>query len=205
MTRRLGTALAALAILASGGCGHLPFAPRAMRECPGAIRSTDEIAGDLRLDLRLLVRSEKVDTALRLAVEKRGDALVLVGLSPLGAVLFSVRQTGTDTEVEALPAALLEIPPENVLRDLHRVHFLTASTPLAANGTSDVVRDDTRITEHWQGGTLRSRTFERVNGRPRGQVVVDFVAKPAEGLSEARIHNGWCDYEATLVTLTEER
>jgi hypothetical protein len=202
---RLRGGLAALALLASGGCAYLSFAPRAMRECPGAIRSTDEIAGDLRLDLRFRVRSERVDSAMRVAVEKRGSDLVLVGLSPLGVVLFSVRQTGTDTEVEALPAALLEIPPENVLRDVHRVYFLSASAPLPANGESDIVRDGTRIREQWRDGVLRSRRFERVKGHPRGEVVVDFVSRPREGLAEARIRNGWCDYEATLVTLTEER
>ena len=204
MTRAIAVGLAAFALLAAG-CRHLPFAPRALRECPGALRSTAEIDGDLRLELRMLVRSEKVDTVFRLVVEKRRERLVLVGLSPLGAVLFRVSQTGTDTEVDALPAALLDVPPENVLRDLHRVYFLAASTPMAPTGRAEIVRDGTRITESWRRGRLLTRSFERVSGRPRGQVVVDFVERPREGLAEARIVNGWCDYEATLVTLVETK
>jgi hypothetical protein len=204
VSREVAVALAALVLLTTNACRHLPFAPRAQHECPGAIRSTHEIEGDLRLDLSVRVRSENVDTALRLAAEKRGDRLVLVGLSPLGAVLFSIRQTGTDTEVEALPAALLDVPPKNFLRDLHRVYFLAASAPLAGNGTSAIVHGRTRITEHWREGTLLTRSFERVSGRPHGEVIVEFVEKPIEGLAEARIRNGWCDYEATLVTLTRD-
>ena len=65
------------------------------------------------------------------------------------------------------------------------------------------MQGDTRITERWDGGVLRRRSFERVSGRPSGEVVLDFAPAPAEGLAETRIQNGWCGYAATLVTLVE--
>lgn len=195
-------ALAASLSLALCGCAHLSFWPRAVSECPGKLRPTHDIAGDLRLELRHTIRSGSVDTAFRLAVEKRGDELTLVGLSPLGAVVFSVVQTGVELEVDALPASILEVPPENVLRDLHHVLFQgVASAP--ADGEVATVQGDTRISEVWSDGRLRRRGFERVSGKPSGEIVVDFVSDPVEGLAEARIHNGWCGYEATLVTLAQ--
>ena len=194
--------LGASVSLALSGCAHVSFSPRAVSECPGELRSTHDIAGDLRLELRYSLRSSSVDTAFRLAVEKRGDELTLVGLSPLGAVLFSVVQTGVDLEVDALPAAVLAVPPENVLRDLHRALFVgVASAPL--DGEVHAVRDGTRLIEVWSDGRLRRRSFERAGGKPPGEIVIEFVASPAEGLAEARIDNGWCGYRATLVTLAQ--
>jgi hypothetical protein len=49
--------------------------------------------------------------------------LVLVGIHPLGVKLFTLRQRGDEIQVDAQPAPLLEVPPENLLRDLHRIRF----------------------------------------------------------------------------------
>jgi hypothetical protein len=102
------------------------------------LRSTDEIHGDFVLRLRVRVVAEKVDFPFQLIVQKRDRELVLIGLSPLGAKLFTTVQTGLDTRVDALPGAVLPIPPLNVLRDLHRLRFSEASPPIATGETAEL-------------------------------------------------------------------
>jgi len=126
----LRMAAAALLGLATA-CSCLPFASRSIPDCPGAIRSTDEIPGDFAIRERVTVRSEDGDFPFELIVQKKRRELVLVGLSPMGAKLFTVVQTGTETEVDALPGAVLPIPPLNVLRDLHRLQLLAPEVALS--------------------------------------------------------------------------
>ncbi len=121
-------------------CAWLPIAPRAIGRCPGPLVPSDEITGNFVLEHRLRVIAEGVDFPLQSVLQKQHDELVFIGLSPLGAKLFTVRQQGRETKVEALPAAVLPIPPLNLLRDMHRVLFLGASAPSeSVAGTQTVV------------------------------------------------------------------
>ena len=113
----------------TASCSWLPFAPRSIPDCPGAIRSTDDIRGDFTIRERVTVRAEGVDFPFELIVQKKQRELILVGLSPLGAKLFSLVQTGIEIDLDALPGAVLPIPPLNVLRDLHRFRFSHPDTP----------------------------------------------------------------------------
>jgi len=115
--------LAALAACAHSGPGGGP----AIAECPGELAAPSSIGGEFLLRLRMRVEAPGVDRSLELAVQKRGDELVLVAFDPLGAVAFSVVQSDDAIRVEErLPAALLPLPPRNALRDLHRARFLGA-------------------------------------------------------------------------------
>jgi hypothetical protein len=114
----------------TSACGWLPFAPRSIPDCPAEIRSTKEIPGDFTIRQRVTVSAEDVNFPFELIVQKKGRELVLVGLSPMGAKLFTVVQTGLETEVDALPSAALPVPPLNVLRDLHRFRFPESNEPL---------------------------------------------------------------------------
>ena len=123
---------AVLACCLLGGCRHVPWGGRALPACPGPLVSTLDIPGDFlwRYQVQIDSDGDVGDAAFQLVVQKRGDELVLVGIHALGAELFSVRQIGTRVDVEALPPQALPIPPENVLRDVHRLRFAaSAATP----------------------------------------------------------------------------
>jgi hypothetical protein len=120
----------------SAACSWSPFAQRSIAPCPGAIRSTDEIQGDFVSRERVTVRAEGVDFPFELIVQKSESEIVLVGLSPIGAKLFSIVQAGVETDVEALPAAVFPIPPLNVLRDLHRFRFSQPGAPAFGRETA---------------------------------------------------------------------
>lgn len=122
---------AAILLSFTAACSWLPFAPRSIPDCPGAIRSTNDIRGDFTIREWVTVRAEGVDFPFELIVQKKERELVLIGLSPLGAKLFSIVQTGIETNVDALPGAVLPIPPLNVLRDLHQFRFSQLGAPIS--------------------------------------------------------------------------
>jgi hypothetical protein len=103
------------------------------------LRSTDEIRGDFVLRQQIRVVAKGVDFPFELVVQKKGRELILVGLSPFGAKLFTTIQTGLDTRVDALPGAVLPIPPLNVLRDLHRFRFPDPYPPIGAGGSAELL------------------------------------------------------------------
>ena len=189
-------------VAASLGCALLPLRGRAIDDCPGALVSTRDIAGEFLIRQRVRVDSGARAFAFELAIQKRGDELLVVGLDPLGAKLFAVTQVGVDTTIDALPAPVLEVPPHNVLRDLHRARFLQAE-PVPHHGIATATHGPDRILEIWQDGRLRARRITR-DGTP-GQVRLAFSTPgpEADGSERVAIENEWCGYRAEIVTLSE--
>ena len=188
------------------GCRHWLGLPAALPDCPGELVATEELPGEFLWRESVRVRGPGVDAALELAVQRRGQELALVGLSPLGARLFSVTQRGLTTAVDAPVARALEGPPLNLLRDLHRVRFLSAGEPPPGQETSTRVVGETRIQEEWRDGRLVLRRLESAGAR--GGEVVELRFEPGTagaGNPRVELHNRACGYEATWVALSQER
>ena len=133
--RELGRLALALALLAAACKTPLPPAalpipglPR-LGDCPGRLRPTSEIEGDWVIHERMRVTGGGVDESYGLVIQKTGPKLVVLGLTPFGAKAFSVVQIGTQTWSESYLGPATAVPPENVLRDLHRALFLTVDDP----------------------------------------------------------------------------
>ncbi|HXX47762.1 MAG TPA: DUF3261 domain-containing protein [Myxococcota bacterium] len=127
------TVAGALACAALASCRTLaPQLPPALvplprlADCPGPLRSTDDLEGDWVVHERIRVVGERVDESFGLVLEKSGPKLVLVGLTPFGAKAFGVTQIGVQTWSQSFLGPALAVPPENVLRDVHRAHFLAS-------------------------------------------------------------------------------
>ena len=159
--------------------------------------STRDMAGEFLLRQRVRVESGDERFAMQLVVQKRGDELVLVGLNPIGAVLFTLRQRDTRTELDSLPPPMLEIPPANLLRDFHRIHTLRVADP-AADGATTARIGEIEIREVREGGILQRREFRPVDGSASDTVQLRFEP------GRVSIENGACDYRAEVVTLSEE-
>ena len=135
-------------------CAMLPVGPRSIPDCEGPLASTDTIEGDFVLRHRLRVIAEGISFPLETITQKRADELVLVGIHPFGARLFTLIQRGSETEVDALPPAVLPIPPLNLLRDLHRVLFLAAPPPASGAGESPLELPTEQIFEVWRSSEI---------------------------------------------------
>jgi uncharacterized protein DUF3261 len=119
-----------LAGLAVAGCAAPQlWGPPRLAECAGPIASAAEIpGGDFRRRERVRIDGDDVDLGLELLAERRGDRLVLVAFNSFGARVFSVVQQGSEIDSDAPFAAGLQIPPANLLRDLHAARFQRAET-----------------------------------------------------------------------------
>lgn len=204
MTRRCAAA-ALLLVVGVAACRHLPARGRALPDCPGQWVATEAIAGDFLLRQRVRIEAAARVFSLQLVVQKRGDELVLVGLDPFGAKLFTVRQRGLEVSVDAVPPPVLEVAPLNLLRDLHRERFLGLATT-GADGTFRGERGGTEIREGFEGGRLRWRSFERLDADPPGRVEVRFEApEDPEGGARVMVDNHWCGYRSEITTLSDAR
>ena len=144
---------AALCAALALGCAALPRLPARIADCPGPLVPAADIpGGDFRLRERVRIAGGGVDLGLELLAERRGDRLVVIGWNAFGARVFSAVQTGVAIQTDAPLGRAFEIPPENVLRDLHEARFFH---PESAERT-DVHRS----------GCDYTATFVRVERRP---------------------------------------
>ncbi len=197
-----------LASLLVAGCRHLPapFRSRAVSDCPGPLVATDAIIGDFLVRQSVRITTGEGHWSLQLVVQKRGDELTLLGFHPLGAKLFTLQQRGDRIVVDAAPPPLLEIPPRNLLRDLHRERFLAVAAT-GADGAFRERRGDVAILEVRNAGRVIERRFEAIDGEPPRVVTLHFdpVADPADGAPRVRIENDGCGYRAEIRTLSATR
>lgn len=181
-------------------CQHLPWNARAVRDCPGELVPTQEIEGEFLLRQHLRVTAGDRSFHFELALQKRGDELVLVGLHALGAKLFTIRQIGSDVVVEAHPSPALDVPPENVLRDIHRVNFLRLPHP-ASDGIVHGRRGSTEIRERWDASKLRERRLLADDGL-EGAVTIEFSEAAAPDGDVAAVNHPGCGYRAEFRTIS---
>jgi hypothetical protein len=179
-------------------CSFIGTGSRALAACPGALRPIDEIDGEFVLRQRLRIRTEELDFPMRLVVQKTADTLIAIGFNPMGAKLFSIQQRSEEPQVDALPQAVLPVSPLSVLRDLHRIRFLSASRPQAGEGRSSRSFDGTHVDDTWRSGTLIQR--EVTSPHQRLPVTLDFEPD-ASGVV---VNNPGCGYVSEWTTLSEE-
>ena len=136
------------------GCTTLQLARTPhIADCSGPLLSTSEIpGGDFRLRERVRIEGSGVDLGLELLAERRADRLVVIGFNAFGARVFSAVQQGVSVESDSPLGRALEIPPENVLRDLHEARFFHPES-----GERTVVQ---------RRGCDYTATFVRVEHRP---------------------------------------
>ena len=136
------------------------------------------------------------------AVQRRGDTLTVLGLSPMGSVGFSIEQGPDGIAVANHMPEQLPIPPRFVLLDVQRTLF-----PWLPPGASEVERDGERITERRAGGRPIERTFERLDADPPGVIRITYSwDNPAWAVpTRAVLDNGWFGYRLTIDTHGETR
>lgn len=145
------------------------------------------------------------ERAFDAAIQRRGDELTVVGLSPVGSVGFSVTQRvdGVDV-VNNIPDQMV-IPPRFILLDVQRAFY-----PWTKGGAgSEIVatRGGERIQERWQQGRIAERSFTRTSGTPRGAIRVSYDWGDNEWALPQRavLDNGWFGYRLAITTTSETR
>ena len=150
------------------------------------------------------------------ALQRSGENLTVIGLSPMGSVGFSIQQSPAGIDVINNIPEQLVIPPQFILLDVQRTFFPWLAPAQAANsdqkpplldGTHTSQRDGEEITEVRRDGRLQQRTFRRLDNQPTGLISIRYSWQQPDWHvpTEAVLVNGWFGYQLTIVTHSETR
>lgn len=201
-------AIASLTLVAlNGGCATAPRAPPVPQpDYPGVLTRPSAHPGDFLRRQKLTARFGERVNSFEAVLQKRGDVLTLVGLTPFGTRAFLLEQDGLEIRFTS-NVGELPFPPRFILLDIQRVYFDGIdSTPLP-DGERVLDRDGERIREVWSEGRLQTRTFTRLASDPPGILAIVYRGGMAPGISagEINIDNGWVGYQLSIITVSEQR
>jgi hypothetical protein len=161
---------------------------------------TPHFVAQQKLNGRYGEREFSLDVVMQVAQGK----LTLIGLTPFGTRAFVLTQEGTDVKLEKFINRELPFDPRYVLDDVHRVFFRKVR---GAQGTGDFSAEDhgEHITEHWENGLLKQRTFSRPNTQDKGPVVISFKGAPSPVIApEVTLDSKRFGYTLDVHTVTQQ-
>lgn len=207
MRRRRARLAAVVVLLLLAGplaCAWLPLSPR--REgCPVVPVSSAQLPPDASLRAKVEMRIDDREIGFEVVARTQSEQLIVVGLAPYGARLFSVQQRGTELEVDAGSSRRLRHLALWVMDALHRAYWIgPAAVPRSDDGSTDFVWAGERVSESREGGGRR-RTYTRVgSGSAAPGVTIDYPPESVGGPERAlKIHSAWCGYDAAIAILDD--
>jgi hypothetical protein len=198
------------ALLAAAACSAVPRGPPRFDpdDYPGTIRPAATLPVDVLWQQRVTASwGDRGRRAFDAALQKRGDELVLVGLSPMGSTGFVVRLHGLEISKSDPAGEELPFPPRFLLLDVQRTFYpwLAEDGAARGDGTFEGVVAGERVVEVVRDGRLVERRFTREDGEPQGviRVAYEWAHDGWRGPSRAVLDNGWFGYRLDIVTLAE--
>ena len=151
-------------------CAAVACAPGTPKEADwptaGILLAPATRPGDF-LDRQRIVATYKGHTAsFDAVVQKKGNELTLVGLTPFGSRAFVLRQVGGEASFESFVPQTLPFPPNYILVDVERVFFPWTDAAPPTEAIRQFSHDGEIVTERWQAGRLLRRTFSRDGTSP---------------------------------------
>jgi hypothetical protein len=134
-------------------------------------------------------------------LQKRGDALVVVGLVA-GIRAFVLKQEGEKITFEQSLGPKMPFPPSYAIIDVHRVYWkrLPRDPSAPASGTVEGELDGEHVREVWSNGELAERRFTRP-GEFEGSVSVQMGPGCTAALCRpktVKIVNEWFGYTVAI-------
>ena len=199
--RSVALALAIFGFACASGPQRPPMTEDAY---PGVLTDSSALPDGLFLRQRIDARFGERTMSFSAVLQVDGGVLSLLALTPYGTRAFLLEQTGQSIRFTPYVDRELPFPPRFILLDVHRALFTSvAEPPPAVDGVRSYERDGERITERWQGGTLRERRFERLDHKPKGTIRIGYGAGVAPNAMPKHIEldNGWFGYRLSIRTL----
>ncbi len=192
------------------GCASRVAQSQPLPPYSGPLDFPADVSGDFFDRQRIVASYEGHSFGFDAVLQKRGDELTLLGLTPFGSRAFVVTQKGADVSFQNYVGTTLPFPPRYMLIDVHRVFFAHGAPDGAQAPASDRTgsSDDEVITEQWREGRLAQRTFSRSDGRPPGKITVDYEWGSSEDADHPRrvtLTNGWYGYRLDITTTSHKK
>jgi Protein of unknown function (DUF3261) len=200
IARRAPFAIALLALACATTPPPAPAAP-AMAADTGYLVPTDQLKGDFLVRQRLKGRyGERTLPAVDAVLQLHRGELTLVGLTPMGTRAFLLRQRGSAVTFQPFIDKLPPIDPQAILRDIHRVFFrgLFVGQPAPRDGEHQGQDHGEALTELWQSGRLRQRTYP-------GPVTITFTGDGAIIAPQISLANERVGYTLEITTSDQQR
>lgn len=202
-----------LLLLASAGCATHRGTPFADADYPGTLQPAAALTDDVLWQQRVtatwgITRGEGGERGFDAAIQKQGDVLTVLGLSPMGSLGFALILRDTAIEVRNDSGEDLPFPARFVLLDVQRTFYPWLGRPLS-HGNRIGKTSDEEIFETWDDGRLRKRTFRRLDGKPAGSITIHYHW--SDGDADRRIprrtvlENEWFDYRLSIDTHAETK
>lgn len=184
-------------------------APRPVRsqplgaDYPWRLRDPSELEGNFMWEQRLTAQSSHSGGSLRVAVQKRGNNLTVVGLTPFSTKAFVLTQDGQSIDFQSFTDRELPFPARFILIDIQRTWLnLGNGSTRPRTGVETFALDGETVRQTWQSGRLIERRFARQDGVPLGEVVIVYTDWQANGMPRlARVDNWWFGYRLDVETL----
>ncbi len=180
----LGLAGAIIAISTFGCQTTTPDRPSEVTDADaraGLLSTQDlpRVAFTLRHHLRFVFgdRSGSVEAVL----QKGCDHVTVVGLSPFGTRLFSVRQSGSEVIHEPTQQRAWPFPPHRMLIDIQRIYLYPLRDPPPADGAYESFVGETRVVEDWRAGRLRTRVLTVSSAQHPEHIVIRYQGSFGDG------------------------
>lgn len=156
---------------------------------------------NVMLNQRVEARARGAEHGFDAVLQKRGDSLTLLGLTPFGTRAFVLEQRGVEVSFRSFVDRDLPFPPRFMLIDIQRTFFaLDPSERPPEDGRREFTFEGERVVEEWAGGVLRRRDFERLDGLPKGRITIDYDAWREGAPMKVTISNGWFGYVMEVTT-----
>ena len=205
MTRRLGPLLGVAVACAAQ--------PPTLRTAPTTCDYPTQLSSPASWPRDFLWRQHLVATyrgqthAFDAVLQKRGDELLLIGLTPFGTKAFVMQQAALEVRVTTASVSMeLPFPPRYVFNDISRAYVQGIGNAPRSDGMHFLERNGERIEETWHDGRLLERRYRREGGDCRGEIVISYVGGMINGRSPPLIEfdNGWLGYHLSISTLSEQ-
>jgi hypothetical protein len=188
-------------------CAAAPPAPTLKaRDYPMALTPPSQHPGDFLRRQTLVARYQSHTSSFEAVLQKKGDVLTLIGLTPFGTKAFVLTQTGVEVKFTSFIPRELPFPPQYILNDIDRTYFQGILEGVLPDGTHTADRNGEQIRERWEKGRLQERRFTRLAHDPPGEIVITYAGGMDGGRSPALIEfeNGWFGYHLAITTVSEE-
>ena len=143
------------------GCaGKIPsVATPRPTDLTGPLVSSLEIPGDFIVRQHISVTTPQMNGDFEAIIQSYCGELTIIGFSPLGLKLFSVRQSGQDLEIDALQLNGWSFSPDRILLDVHRIYFYPIAQPSLEDGQHVLRFGTDPLRERWSEGRLTERSI----------------------------------------------
>ena len=183
-------------------CAAAP--PRPARDYPGTLVRPSVLAANFVLTQKLVAQFGEDTHALEAVLQKKGDDLTLVALSPFRTRLFVLEQHGLEVKFTSYLPREMPFPPRYILYDVQRVYLRGLPGAPLLDGEHRAEIDGEEVQEVWAGGRLLQRNFTRAG--VLGRLAITYQPGMEKGVSPPliQIDNGWVGYHLTITTLSQQ-